>query len=126
LASRCCAALVSLLAGVQAVATLGTGFLVDRDEPRHLVPVAMLMLSLASALPAFGSGIAISMLYAFSLGGAYGSQNSLMRWDENYHLFILGAWSFACAWMGRSALRHPWRFRHPRSLSNRPTLFASA
>jgi uncharacterized membrane protein len=36
---------------------------------------------------------------------------SLMRWDENYHLFILGASSFACAWIGRSALRHRWRYR---------------
>jgi MFS family permease len=68
---------LSLLAGVQAVATLGTGFLVDRYEPRHLVPLAMVMLALASALPAFGSGIAISALYALSLGGAYGSQQAI-------------------------------------------------
>src|SRR5216683_5258736 len=69
--------LLSLLAGVQAFATLGTGFLVDRYEPRHLVPLAMLMLALASALPAFGSGIAISALYALCLGGAYGSQQAI-------------------------------------------------
>jgi MFS family permease len=69
--------LLSLLAGVQAVATLGTGFLVDRYEPRHLVPLALLMLALASGLPAFGSGIAISVLYALSLGGAYGSQQAI-------------------------------------------------
>ena len=30
---------------------------------------------------------------------------SLMRWSESYHLFILGALSFACAWTGRAALR---------------------
>jgi hypothetical protein len=35
---------------------------------------------------------------------------SIMRWSENYHLFILGATSFACACFGRSALR--WRWRH--------------
>jgi uncharacterized membrane protein len=35
---------------------------------------------------------------------------SLMRWAENYHLFMLGALSFACAWIGRSALRHRWRY----------------
>jgi MFS family permease len=69
--------LLSLLAGVQAFATLGTGFLVDRYEPRYLVPLAMLMLALASALPAFGSGIAITVLYALSLGGAYGSQQAI-------------------------------------------------
>ena len=35
---------------------------------------------------------------------------SLMRWSENYHLFILGAMSFACAWIGRAALRRRWRY----------------
>lgn len=35
---------------------------------------------------------------------------SLLHWRENYHLFILGAMSFACAWFGRSALRHRWRY----------------
>jgi hypothetical protein len=33
---------------------------------------------------------------------------SVMRWAENYHLFILGAFSFACAWLGRRALREHW------------------
>ena len=35
---------------------------------------------------------------------------SLMRWAENYHLFILGTMSFACAWMGRAALRRRWPY----------------
>jgi uncharacterized membrane protein len=35
---------------------------------------------------------------------------SVMRWHENYHLFILGAMSFACAWTGRAALRGCWRY----------------
>jgi len=34
---------------------------------------------------------------------------SVMRWSENYHLFVLGALSFVCAWIGRSALRGRWR-----------------
>jgi MFS-type transporter involved in bile tolerance (Atg22 family) len=37
----------------------------------------MLMLALASALPAVGSGVAISVVYALSLGGAYGSQQAV-------------------------------------------------
>ena len=69
--------LLSLLASVQAVATLGTGFLLDRHEPRRLVPLAMAMLALASALPALGSGIVVCVLYALSLGGAYGSQQAI-------------------------------------------------
>jgi MFS family permease len=69
--------LLALAGGVQAIATLGTGFLVDRYEPRRLVPLAMGMLALASALPAFGGGVAVSWLYALSLGGAYGSQQAI-------------------------------------------------
>jgi hypothetical protein len=34
---------------------------------------------------------------------------SIMRWTENYHLFVLGAVSFGSAWFGRSALRQRWR-----------------
>ncbi len=69
--------LLALAGGVQAVATLGTGWLVDRHEPRQLVPLAMGMLALASALPVFGSGVAVNWLYALSLGGAYGSQQAI-------------------------------------------------
>jgi hypothetical protein len=35
---------------------------------------------------------------------------SVMRWDENYHLFVVGALSFASAWFGRKALRERWRY----------------
>jgi hypothetical protein len=35
---------------------------------------------------------------------------SVMRWAENYHLFALGALSFASAWLGRNALRERWRY----------------
>src|SRR6185369_17758190 len=54
-----------------------TGFLVDRYEPRRLVPLAMGLLALASALPAFGGGVAASWFYALSLGAAYGSQQAI-------------------------------------------------
>jgi hypothetical protein len=32
-----------------------------------------------------------------------------VRWAEDYHLFILGALSFAAAYLGREARRHRWR-----------------
>ena len=35
---------------------------------------------------------------------------SVMRWAENYHLFALGALSFASAWLGRNALRERRRY----------------
>jgi MFS family permease len=68
---------LALYAGVQVVVTLGTGALLDRYEPRRLVPLAMFLLAATSALPAFGSGIAVSWLYALCLGGAYGSQQAI-------------------------------------------------
>ena len=68
---------LALYAGVQVMATLGTGALLDRYEPRLLVPLAMVMLAAASFLPAFVSGGAVSWLYALCLGGAYGSQQAI-------------------------------------------------
>ena len=34
---------------------------------------------------------------------------SLTRWSEDEHLFVLGALSFASAWIGRAALHSRWR-----------------
>lgn len=44
-------------------------------------------------------------IYFWCLLALFGSATflSLMRWDENYHLFILGALSLACGWFGLSA-----------------------
>jgi hypothetical protein len=61
---------LALYAGVQVVVTLSTGALLDRYEPRRLVPLVMFLLAATSALPALGSGIAVSWLYALCLGGA--------------------------------------------------------
>jgi hypothetical protein len=33
---------------------------------------------------------------------------SILRWDENYHLFILGVLAFAAASLGRTARRQRW------------------
>ena len=33
---------------------------------------------------------------------------SVMRWSEDYHLFVFGALSFLSAWFGRTALRGRW------------------
>ena len=68
---------LAVYAGVQVVVTLGTGTLLDRYEPRRLVPLAMFLLAATTALPALGSGIAVSWLYALCLGGAYGSQQAI-------------------------------------------------
>lgn len=68
---------LAVYAGVQVVVTLTTGALLDRYEPRRLVPLAMLLLAATTALPALGSGVTVSWLYALCLGGAYGSQQAI-------------------------------------------------
>jgi MFS family permease len=68
---------LAVYALVQAGATLGTGALLDYFEPRRLVPLAMVFLATATALPAFASGVVVSWLYALCLGAAYGSQQAI-------------------------------------------------
>jgi hypothetical protein len=54
-------------------------------------------------------------LYFWLLAVLFGSASilSLMRWTDDYHLFILGLLSFMSAMFGRSAARGHWR-RWPR------------
>lgn len=68
---------LSLLAGVQVAATLATGVLVDRVEPRRLVPVAMGLLAAACLLPVLGSGPLVAWIYPLAIGGAYGAQQAV-------------------------------------------------
>ena len=50
-------------------------------------------------------------VYYWSLLALFGSATfqSVMRWTEDYHLFVFGALSLASAWFGRTALRREWR-----------------
>jgi uncharacterized membrane protein len=54
-------------------------------------------------------------VYFWSLLALFASVTflSVMRWAEDYHLFVLGALSFASAWLGRTSVRRSWpaRFR---------------
>lgn len=49
--------------------------------------------------------------YFWFLFGVFVTMSALsfMRWAEDYHLFILGALSFASAYLGRIAARRRWR-----------------
>ena len=55
--------------------------------------------------------------YFWCLSGVFVTMSALsfMRWAENYHLFVLGALSFASAYLGRAAVRrrrNRWPRRH--------------
>ena len=54
----------------------------------------------------------VGTVYYWCLCALFASMTflSVMRWAENYHLFILGTLSFASAWLGRRVLRQ----RRPR------------
>ena len=49
-------------------------------------------------------------IYFWSLSAVFASATalSIVRWGEDYHLFVLGALSFASAYWGRTALRRRW------------------
>lgn len=49
----------------------------------------------------------VGTIYYWCLSAVFASATSLsvMRWAENYHLFFLGALSFAAAFLGRAAVR---------------------
>jgi len=67
-------------------------------------PVAMLSRKRAGRHPTFGT------IYYWFLSAVFVSATALsaMRWAEDYHLFILGALSFAAASLGRTARRGRW------------------
>ncbi len=48
--------------------------------------------------------------YFWCLTGVFFTMSALafMRWDEDYHLFIVGALSFGMAWLGRASLQRSW------------------
>jgi hypothetical protein len=67
--------------------------------------VAMLSEKRQGRHPAFGT------IYYWCLSAIFASATALsvVRWAENYHLFILGALSFTAATVGRTARRRRWR-----------------
>ena len=52
----------------------------------------------------------LGTIYFWCLFGVFVTMSALsfMRWAENYHLFILGAFSFVSAYFGRAAARQHW------------------
>jgi len=67
--------------------------------------VAMLSQKRAGRHPRYGT------IYFWCLAGVFLTAGGLaaVRWAQDYHLFILGALSFAAACFGREARRRRWR-----------------
>jgi hypothetical protein len=68
--------------------------------------IAMLSPKRAGRHPRYGT------IYFWCLAGVFLTATSLAaaRWADDYHLFILGALSFASAWLGRQARRRRRRY----------------
>ena len=66
--------------------------------------VAMLSIKGRGRHSSFGT------IYFWSLFGVFVTMSALAfaRWQEDYHLFILGALSFGSVWLGRAILRRRW------------------
>jgi hypothetical protein len=104
-------------------ATIVAGIEIPSTDPLFLAVVLGVHIPLGLACVAIGATAMLSekrrgrhstfgTIYFWSLLPLFTSTTflSLMRWSENYHLFILGATSFAFAWLERAALRQRWRY----------------
>jgi len=103
-------------------ATIIGGIVIPSADPVFLTVVigVHIPLGIASALTGAGAMLcrkgrgrhsSFGLVYFWCLLALFTSATvlSIMRWTENYHLFVLGAASFGCAQFGRSALRRRWR-----------------
>jgi hypothetical protein len=101
--------------------TVVLGIPIPSDDPVFLAIVGLhVLLGLAAVITG-----AVAMLstkgrgrhsnwgtiYFWCLSGVFATMSALsfVRWADDYHLFILGALSFASAYFGRTALRRHWR-----------------
>ncbi len=99
----------------------GIGFDLTADSPLFLIVVsfhvvlglACVVLGVVAMLSQKGQGKhpKFGTMYYWGLALLFASASFLavMRWSEDYHLFILGALSFAAASVGRIARRQLWR-----------------
>ena len=102
--------------------TIVAGIEIPSTDPVFLTVIFVLHIPLGLACVGFGAIAMLSekrrgrhsklgTIYFWCLLALFASSTflSLLRWAENYHLFILGSLSFASAWAGRVALRRRWR-----------------
>lgn len=69
--------LLAPLAGFQVLATLGIGAMMDRVEPRWLVPLPMAALAVATGLAILGGGAGFGWAYALAAGLALGATQAI-------------------------------------------------
>jgi len=98
------------------------GILIPSSDPIFLATIMGIHIPLGIACVVTGAGAMLSKkrrgrhsafgtVYYWCLLALFASATflSVMRWSENYHLFVLGAASVVCAWSGHSIARLRWR-----------------
>ena len=97
------------------------GLVIHSDEPLFLsvigVHVAAGLIAVTSGLVAMfspkrrGRHSQWGNVYFWAIAAVFASATVLaaLRGPEDFHLFLLGAFAFAAAWIGRSARRGRWR-----------------
>jgi hypothetical protein len=102
--------------------TIIGGIVIPSSDPAFLAVVVAVHIPLGIACVVTGAAAMLSekrrgrhssfgIIYFWCLLALFLSATvlSVMRWSANYHLFVLGAAAFGCAWFGRSALRCRWQ-----------------
>jgi uncharacterized membrane protein len=101
------------LAGIEIPSTdpLFLAVVVGMHIPLGLVCVAVGALAMLSK-KGRGPHATLGQIYFWSLLALFMSATflSVIRWVENFHLFVLGMMAFASAWFGRTALRQRWSY----------------
>ena len=99
------------------------GFEIPSDSPAFVavlaihIPLGVLAVvsGLGAMLKEKGSGghIRFGRIYVWSLTALFLTATvlAIMRWSEDYHLFVLGAAALAAAFVGREARRRRWSMR---------------
>ena len=99
------------LAGIEIPSTdpLFLAVVVGIHIPLGLVCVVIGALAMLSK-KGRGRHSTLGQIYFWSLLALFMSATflSVIRWVENFHLFVLGMMAFASAWFGRTALRQRW------------------
>jgi MFS family permease len=111
-------AVLTPLALTQAVATLGTGMLLDRWQPRRVLPLSMLSLAAGCALAQYMAAAGTGMLYGVAIGASLGcfhaiNASAYAHYFGRKHLGEIRGISFVTGVMGAACGPIPFAIQNP-------------
>jgi MFS family permease len=111
-------AVLTPLALTQAVATLGTGMLLDRWQPRRVLPLSMLSLAAGCVLAQFMGAVGTAVFYGVAIGAALGcfhaiNASAYAHYFGRTHLGEIRGISFVTGVMGAACGPLPFAVQDP-------------